>query len=194
MFGLNLIQALDDLRDQMLESFRENFMDICGGARLRTKQAAEFAKEFAKEFISQIVGKIDPVTLGQHQRALRIAHEYGLHLNEMCGSLKTEFALISLVRDYPSHGFVIDRREARERLFKNVDKPDADETMVLLYEWARVIIPQEQSIYYSLLAKDPPRIEDLGRERPKQTKDSDESQSGSKAEVVEIEKEVDQSG
>ena len=183
MSGLNLIQALDDLRDQMLESFRESFMDICGGARLRTRQAAELAKELAKEFISPIVAKIDPVTLGEHQRALRIAHEYGLRLNEMCGSLKTEDALISLVRDYPDHRFVIDRREAREQLFKNVEAPDKN--MVLLYERIRAkFIPQEQSLYGSPLVKD-----------LKQGKDRDETtQSGSKADAAEVKEKVDQSG
>lgn len=70
MSGLNLIQALGDLRDQMLESFRRSFLDIRVGARLRTKMASELAAELAKEFISPIVSKIDPVTLGEHQRAL----------------------------------------------------------------------------------------------------------------------------
>lgn len=207
MSGLNLIQALNDLRDQMLESFRRSFLDIRVGARLRTKMAAELAAELAKEFISPIVAKIDPVTLGEHQRKLRIAHEYGLRLNEMCGSLKTEDTLISLVQDYPSHEFVIDRKEARERLFKNKKVAKPDETTKLLYEWARAIIPQEQSMYDSLLEKDPPWVEDLRREQSKQKKDSDESQSGQKvqrsgksnqsgqeADVAEVKEEVDQSG
>ena len=174
--GLDIFQSLTALQNQMLESFRDSFVYIRRGTRLRIKVVAEFANELAKAFISPIVGKIDPVTLGQHQRALQIASDYGKRLNEMSRSMKPG-ALRMLVEGYPDHGFVIDRREARERLFKNVNKPDADESMVLLYEWARTIIPQEQSVYDSLLAKDPPRIEDLGREQPKQTKDSDESQS-----------------
>ena len=174
--GLDIFQSLTALQNQMLESFRDSFVYIRRGTRLQIKVVAEFANELAKAFISPIVGKIDPVTLGQHQRALQIASDYGKRLDEMSRSMKPR-ALRMLVEGYPDHGFVIDRREARERLFKNVDKPDADETMVLLYEWARTIIPQEQSVYNSLLAKDTPRIEDLGREQPKQTKDSNESQS-----------------
>lgn len=217
--GLDIFQSLTALQNQMLESFRDSFVYIRRGTRLRIKVVAEFANELAKAFISPIVGKIDPVTLGQHQRALQIASDYGKRLNEMSRSMKPG-ALRMLVEGYPDHGFVIDRREARERLFKNVDKPDADESMVLLYEWARTIIPQEQSVYDSLLAKDPPRIEDLGREQPKQTKDIDESQSsqearrsrrssqpsqktqrsgrssqsGQKADVAEVKEEVDPSG
>lgn len=65
--------------------------------------------------------------------------------------------------------------------------------MVLLYEWARAIIPQKQSMYDSLLEKDPPWIEDLRREQSKQKKDSDESQSGQEAAVAEVKEEVNQS-
>ena len=169
MSGLDLSQALIALHDQILESFRIFLGDIYTRTRLGTKSSAELATELAKGFIAPIVGKIDPVTLGKHQRALQIAHDYGLRLNKMCGSLKTEDALDSLVRDYPSHGFVIDRREARERLFKNVESPA--ENMVLLYEWVRAkLIPPEQLIY------DPPLVKDLKREQSKQEKDSDESQ------------------
>ena len=181
MSGLDIFQSLTALQNQMLESFRSCLRDIYRRTPLRTKQAAELATELAKGFIAPIVGRIDPVTLGEHQRALRIAHEYGLRLNEMCGSLKTEDALISLVRDYPDHGFVIDRKEARERLFKNVEAPDKN--MVLLYEWIRAkLIPREQSLYGSPLVKD-----------LKQEKDRDETtQSGSEADAAEIEKEIHQ--
>ena len=116
MSGLNLIQALNDLQDQMLESFRESFLDIRLGARLRTKQAAESAAELAKAFISPIVAQIDPVTLGEHQRALRITRDYGERLNEMSQSMKPG-SLGILVEGYSSHRFVIDRKEAR-KLFK----------------------------------------------------------------------------
>ena len=139
MSGLNLIQALDDLRDRMLESFRESFMDICGGARLRTKQTAEFAKELAKAFISPIVTQIDPVTLGEHQRALQITRNYGERLNKMSKALESG-ALGMLVEGYPDHEFVIDRKEAR-KLFKCVQKPDeVDSFFDSLYQWTRKFI------------------------------------------------------
>lgn len=216
MSGLDIFQSLTALQNQMLESFRSCLRDIYRRTPLRTKQAAELAKELAKEFISPIVAKIDPVTLGEHQRKLQIASDYGERLNEMSQSMKPD-ALRMLVGGYPDHEFVIDRKEARERLFKNVGSPDADETMVLLYEWARANIPQEQLIYDFLLEKDPPRVEDLKSEQSKQKKDSDESQpsqenvqssqsgketqrsgkssqSGQEADAAEGEEKVDQSG
>lgn len=139
MSGLNLIQALNDLRDQMLESFRESFLYIRLGARLRTKQAAESAAELAKEFISPIVAQIDPVTLGEHQRALQITRDYGERLNKMSKALESD-ALGMLVEGYSDHEFVIDRKEAR-KLFKCVQKPDeVDSFFDSLYQWTRKFI------------------------------------------------------
>ena len=114
-------------------------MDIRVGARLRTKQAAEFATELAKAFISPIVAQIDPVTLGEHQRALRITRDYGERLNEMSQSMKPG-SLGMLVEGYSSHRFVIDRKEARE-LFKCVQKPDEiDSFFDSLYQETREFI------------------------------------------------------
>lgn len=139
MSGLNLIQALNDLRDQMLESFRRSFLYIRLGARLRTKQAAESAAELAKEFISPIVAQIDPVTLGEHQRALQITRDYGERLNKMSRALESG-ALGMLVEGYSDHEFVIDRKEAR-KLFKCVQKPDeVDSFFDSLYRWTRKFI------------------------------------------------------
>jgi hypothetical protein len=76
------------------------------------------------------------MTLGEHQRAIQIGMDYGERLNLKSNSLKSE-ALAKLVSNYPSHSFVIDRKEARE-LFQSVKSPEKEE--VLLYQWARDII------------------------------------------------------
>lgn len=180
MSGLDLSQALTALQNQLLESFQSCLQDIYGRTPLRTKQAAELATELAKGFIAPIVGKIDPATLGKHRRAMRVSYDYGERLNEMSEALKSG-ALGTLVEGYPSHGFVIDRKEAHE-FFKNVVSPDADTAMDLLYKHVCTIIPQEQKSNYDReLERNPPEVEDLKylkHERSKQEQDSDESQSG----------------
>lgn len=137
MSGLDIIQALNALENQVLTSFRNYLMDIRGGSRLRTKLAADIATKLADGFISPIAAKIDPVTLGEHQRAMQIAFDYGERLNKVTDSLKSN-ALIQLVSGYPSHGFVIDRKEAGS-LFKCVESPD--EATIELYEWALGLLP-----------------------------------------------------
>lgn len=137
MSGLDIIQALNALENQVLTFFRNYLVDIRGGSRLRTRLAAEIATKLADGFVAPIAAKIDPVTLGEHQRAMQIAYDYGERLNNVTSSLKND-ALIKLVSGYPSHGFVIDRKEAGS-LFKSVERPD--EATIELYQWALGLLP-----------------------------------------------------
>ena len=136
MSGLDILQALNALEAQVLKSFRNYLIDIRGGCRLKTKIAADIAAKLTDGFIAPIAAKIDPVTLGEHQRAMQIAYDYGERLNNLSKSLHQN-ALGKLIGNYPSHGFVIDWKEAKE-LFNNVHSPD-DETSGL-YLWARDIV------------------------------------------------------
>ncbi|UJF24312.1 hypothetical protein L0B52_08240 [Suttonella sp. R2A3] len=137
MSGLDIIQALNALENQVLGAFRRYLMDIRDGSRLRTKLAADIATKLASGFISPMSSKIDPVTLGEHQRAMQIAYDYGERLNSVTNSLKPD-SLIKLISGYPSHSFVIDRKEA-STLFSEVEAPD--ESTVELYEWALCLLP-----------------------------------------------------
>jgi hypothetical protein len=78
-----------------------------------------------------IYSQIDPMRLGEVQRAMMIAYHYGERLAK--GNLK-EDSLAVLVSGYPSHGSVIDRDEARN-LFKSVRPPTKDEGKI--YEYLR---------------------------------------------------------
>lgn len=141
MSGLDIFQSLTALQNQLLESFRSCLQDIYRRTPLRTKQAAELATELAKGFIAPIVARIDPVTLGKHRRAMRVSYDYGERLNEMSEALKPG-ALGMLVEGYPSHGFVIDRKEAQE-LFKDVEDPNEEspsKTPLLFCQWAHAFI------------------------------------------------------
>lgn len=122
MSGLDIIQAVNALSEYMQEVFRASLVDICAGGDLQTKLAADIAAKLAEGFISPIVAKLDPVTMGAHQRAMRIGRDYGNRLNDMTKSLESG-ALDALVSSYPSHQFVIDRKEA-STLFKHVEAPD----------------------------------------------------------------------
>jgi hypothetical protein len=102
--------------------------------------AAEIAANLAEGYIAPIAGKIDPLTLGEHQRAVQIGYDYGERLNEKVNSLKKD-ALVKLVSNYPSHSFVIDRKEART-LFNCVLCPK--DGMSEVYTWARSIIETKE--------------------------------------------------
>lgn len=90
MSGLDIIQALNALENQVLASFRNYLINIRHGSQIRTKTAADIAAKLADGFIAPIAAKIDPITLGEHQRAMRIAYDYGERLNEMVKSLQDD--------------------------------------------------------------------------------------------------------
>lgn len=136
MSGLDIIQAINALQNQVLDSFRTYLVDIRLGSRIRTKTAAEIATQLADGFIAPIAARIDPLTLGEHQRAMQIAYDYGQRLSSMVDSLNSD-ALVKLVSSYPSHGFVIDRKEAAD-LFKDVVAPSGPTEEI--YTWARTVI------------------------------------------------------
>lgn len=140
MSGLDIIQAINALQNQVLDSFRTYLIDIRAGSRIRTKTAADVATKLANEFVAPIAAKIDPLTLGEHQRAMQIAYDYGERLSNMTESLKAN-ALVRLVSDYPSHGFVIDRKEAGE-LFNDVSAPKGPH--IEIYSWARQVLAEVQ--------------------------------------------------
>lgn len=123
--GLDLIQALSFLQRQALDAFRDNLLELKLGSRASFKLAAELASQLTVGMFSPIYGQIDPVRVGEIQRAVSIAFDYGERLNAYDRNLK-DGALKQLVMGYPSHGFVIDRKEARE-LFNHVDRPDEEE-------------------------------------------------------------------
>lgn len=166
MSGLDIIQAVNVLQNQVLSSFRDYLVDIRGGSQIRTKTAAEIATKLASGFVSPIAQKIDPVTLGEHQRAMQIAFEYGNRLNEMAKSLRPQ-ALQKLIGSYPVHGFVIDRKEATQ-LFNCVIEPDTETEG--LYSWARELIKTVP------MPSDVPLVSDLKGENDEDANEPDPSE------------------
>jgi hypothetical protein len=72
--------------------------------------------------------QVDPIKVGELQRGMLIATRYGGMLNDRSKMLKTD-TLGKLVAGYPTHGFVIDRKEAKS-LFERVREPNWAEDFV----------------------------------------------------------------
>lgn len=132
--GLDITQAMEFLRTQAGEILKSTMVDLKVELEVTTKTAAEIATKLAQGLVSPIYAQIDPYKIGESQRAVSIAFSYGQRLDEKVKNLKSG-ALKSLVLDYPSHGFVVDRKEATN-LFKNVRAPQFLEQIVIdeLYE------------------------------------------------------------
>lgn len=131
--GLDPHQALEITMQHAIEAFRAALVDIRLVTRLSTKLAGEFASKLAAGMVEPLYAQIDPNRLGELQRAMRITHEYGSRLNGYSSNLKNR-TLDKLVAGYPSHSFVIDRKEARD-LFHRVFPTNAAEDTFCKAHW-----------------------------------------------------------
>lgn len=116
--GLDIMQALGAATQHVKVAFHQILRETRKELGLSTKLCAEFAAQVSAGIAGPLFSQVDPIRLGEMQRATRIAYEYGKRLNEHSKNLR-EGSLERLVSDYPSHSFVIDRKEARE-LFHRV--------------------------------------------------------------------------
>ncbi len=122
--GLTPIQAMRYLEMQSTIMFKRHFTQLrfSDDLTFSTKMSAEVATELTSRLLAPVYGQIDPIRLAEVDRAVRIAGEYGKRLEN--DNLKDD-AIDTLLGAYPSHGFVIDRKEAR-KIFKNVDEPTSE--------------------------------------------------------------------
>lgn len=119
--GLDIFQAMSYLQSQAMSGFRSYLVNLTKGAGLSTKVASDIASRLIGSLLEPIAAQIDPIKLAEMQRANDIAFEYGERLNQSSENLLPQ-GLTRLIAGYPSHGFVIDRKEART-IFARVDKP-----------------------------------------------------------------------
>lgn len=127
--GLNIFKALNSLNEQCYGIWEKHFLEIVGRSygTVTTKTAADIASSLATGLIAPITAQIDPFKLGEVERSIQIATEYGLRLGAHPSIVDR------LVRAYPSHSFVIDIEEA-QTLFPDVRYPSLVE-----YELERVL-------------------------------------------------------
>jgi len=122
--GLTATAALEALDKSAYSSFERFFLTTIanGGGGISTRTATHIAVQMASALYAPIYGHVDAMHVGEAGRALAIAEKYGERLlrksqNALPGALGL------LTTSYPSHGFVIDRREAKS-LFRRVREPD----------------------------------------------------------------------
>jgi hypothetical protein len=119
--GLDILQAVNYLQSQAMNAFRGYLLELTRDAGLSTRVASDIASKLTTGLYEPVFAQIDPMRLAEMQRAMEIAFAYGERLNEKSANLKLN-GLSRLVTGYPSHGFVIDRKEAKT-IFTLVEKP-----------------------------------------------------------------------
>ncbi len=120
--GLDIFQAVNYLQVQTILAFKQYLVELTRDHGLSTRVASDIAVNLTLGLFNPISAQIDPIKLAEMQRATEIAFAYGARLNEKSINLK-DGGMQKLVSGYPSHGFVIDRKEAKS-IFINVSTPE----------------------------------------------------------------------
>jgi len=121
--GLVTQEAIAFLKRQAFSAFEEFFLTLTRRSEgaITLKTATHLAAEMSKGLFVPLIGKLDPLNIGEISREIQIALAYGSRLIET-GKNLTPKKLGYIITEYPSHGFVIDRWEA-ENLYNYVLKP-----------------------------------------------------------------------
>ena len=128
--GLIVMDTLSALQDNAFMAFESFFLQIKAKSddAITLRTATEIATEVTTGLFSSLYERVDPMHVGEARRAMSIASDYGKRLLLRGGNIDEE-ALGAITSEYASHGFVIDRSEAR-RLFRQVRKPSQDESLL----------------------------------------------------------------
>lgn len=129
--GLDTVQALNYMQTQAMNAFRTYMLELKVDGGISTRMAAEIASKLATGLFGPVYSQVDPVRLAELQRTIEIAYAYGERLSSGSRNLKPN-ALAKLVSEYPSHGFVIDRKEARD-IFNGIRQPEGAELDLSLF-------------------------------------------------------------
>ncbi len=139
--GLAPGQAMETLSTEAGKAFFRMFRLMrTGGLHLPTKIAAENATKMAIGMMEPLYAQLDPVRMGEIERFVNVAQEYGERLRTP--NVKKD-TIERLLRRYPSHEFVIDREEAAE-LFERVEVPP-DELELVAGTFIRANHPTAES-------------------------------------------------
>lgn len=147
--GLAVGASFEKLQEESFQLFIRYLSDIKGkvGGRITFRTAADIAAQMVVGVTSEIFAKFDPLGIGEDHRANLVAEEYATRLNLRARNLKSGQAidgLQMLLRGYPSHGFVIDREEAK-LLFRNVNPPSGQILELLDLLGPKVVFPRSSS-------------------------------------------------
>lgn len=117
--GTKAISPLDEfksaefLRDYAVEILDTFTLLILRRSGMSLKEALHESLHFTTEIMRPLYEQLDPLEIGEYKRALAIGEEYGERLLSMTRNPHRKEISQALLSRYPSHGFVIDRVEAR---------------------------------------------------------------------------------
>lgn len=131
---LESFQALDHLLNFSLESLDAVVLQLLSRSPMDIPYAIERAQPFFKAIVSPLYSNVDLHELGDAGRSLAVSEEYAVRVMRRWGYSDVKLEKIreivrQLVRNYPTHGFVIDLTEARDIGLKAEKLDEESETI-----------------------------------------------------------------
>lgn len=130
--GLDIQQALDVIASQAFTMFQDYFIQLIESSQgvISTKTAADIANSMAVQLLAPITGQIDPLRLGEMNRVMQIAQDYGQRLSNDASNQDATEAIARLSSEYHAHGFVIDYTEAKQLFNQRIREPTETECLL----------------------------------------------------------------
>lgn len=112
--ALNGFKALEQVQMHSIETLDLATKLILSRSGMMITEAIRLASDFSGKTSGKLYAKLNPHKIGEYARALEIGEQYGIILLERYmgwDKKKAENTVKILVKQYPSHGFVIDCEE-----------------------------------------------------------------------------------
>ena len=140
--GLTVTTSLRSLHETALSAFDHFFLNIRRRSQeqITTKTTSEIASSMVGRLFAPIYAQIDPIHIGEAERATAIARDYAGRLAEKSENIRSD-SIERMIGQFPSHGFAIDYAEATT-LFKNVREPNELEGQLIDALGDLAIIPR----------------------------------------------------
>lgn len=122
--GLLTRGAFEALAQESFDLFSHHMLNIKAASEglVSFRLAAELASKMTTDLLSPVFSQLNPDIIGSDHRDLQVASEYGKRLADVSENVRPQ-AIQLLVRGYPAHDFIIDKREASQKLFRHVNEP-----------------------------------------------------------------------
>lgn len=112
--ALNGFKAMEQVQAHAVETLDVVIKLLLSRSPMKLTEAVHLATEFSGQTSGTLYSKLNPYKIGEYARALEVGEQYGiLILTRYCGWEQEEAKKIitTLVKQYPSHGFIIDLEE-----------------------------------------------------------------------------------
>ncbi len=167
--GMVIGTAFEGLTDECYKLFEKIMLDIKKRSRynISFETASRIASDIVSGVMAPVYAQINPDSLGNDLRDLRVAQAYGERLAKFSNNVKPR-TVSELIRDYPSHDFIIDQREASD-LFKNVEEPPESLSVLISEIGPYVYTEQEFSVIDRLDRPFPTNSKETTEDEPENT-------------------------